>query len=191
MKDDKVLYDSDDAAKYVTNVEGWVSRGGRFYGKDEHLARYDGCTHVKCKRCDNIIQKPRYMCNSCLEKVSVEQYNKKQQKEWDFETPLYSLKWDKFFFDYGEVYDFLEEERTTFEEARMVLCEPVSLRYVEPDYWSDQLPEDGDLPDELLDAIDELNNTIDYINGNEGFSSWEPSNFAWEPSKYAAVIPTK
>jgi len=42
-----VPYDSAEAASIQT-VTGWVSRSGRFWGNDEHMARYDGCTHRKC-----------------------------------------------------------------------------------------------------------------------------------------------
>jgi len=41
-----IKYDSPDSAKYVKNIEGWVSKNGKFFGKDEHIARWDGCTHV-------------------------------------------------------------------------------------------------------------------------------------------------
>ena len=36
-----VTYDSAEAASIQT-VTGWVSRSGRFWGNDEHMARYDG-----------------------------------------------------------------------------------------------------------------------------------------------------
>jgi hypothetical protein len=44
-----VMMDSDEAASIQT-VTGWVDRHGRFWGKDEHQARWCGATHRKCKK---------------------------------------------------------------------------------------------------------------------------------------------
>jgi len=49
MKTEKVvMMDSDEAASIQT-VTGWVDRQGRFWGSDEHQARWSGATHRKCK----------------------------------------------------------------------------------------------------------------------------------------------
>ncbi|WP_407226469.1 hypothetical protein [Enterobacter roggenkampii] len=49
MKTEKiVMMDSDEAASIQT-VTGWVDRQGRFWGSDEHQARWCGATHRKCK----------------------------------------------------------------------------------------------------------------------------------------------
>ena len=48
-----VMYDSPEAATYRTDIKGWVSRDGHFYGDNgpsaEHGARWSGCTHMNCK----------------------------------------------------------------------------------------------------------------------------------------------
>lgn len=50
MKTEKiVMMDSDEAASIQT-VTGWVDRQGRFWGGDEHQARWCGATHRKCKK---------------------------------------------------------------------------------------------------------------------------------------------
>lgn len=43
-----ILASSPEAASIQT-VTGWVSRGGRFWGDDEHMARYCGSTHRLCE----------------------------------------------------------------------------------------------------------------------------------------------
>ena len=43
-----IMYDSPEAASIKT-ITGWVSSAGRFWGDNEHMARYDGSTHMKCK----------------------------------------------------------------------------------------------------------------------------------------------
>lgn len=48
QKEKKIIpYDSPEAASFKT-VTGWVSSDGIFCGNDEHVARYRGCTHIKC-----------------------------------------------------------------------------------------------------------------------------------------------
>ena len=41
-----ILPESPEAASIQT-VTGWVSSNGRYWGNDEHMARYDGSTHRK------------------------------------------------------------------------------------------------------------------------------------------------
>ena len=49
MADSKeIRYDSAEAATYKTGLAGWVSCTGNFWGEDEHMARWTGCTHQSC-----------------------------------------------------------------------------------------------------------------------------------------------
>jgi hypothetical protein len=83
MKTEPVVpFDSPEAAKQVT-ITGWISSDGRFYGDNEHLARYAGCTHRKCRTCDNIVEKCYIYCDSCTHKQALERYNALPTKEWD------------------------------------------------------------------------------------------------------------
>ena len=68
----KIRYDSPDAAQQVT-VTGWQSRDGRFYGNDEHLARWAGCTHLICA-CGAEMEKGYNICKTCRRKADAEQY---------------------------------------------------------------------------------------------------------------------
>ena len=43
MTEQIIAYDSAEAASIQT-VSGWVSRAGRFFGNDEHMARHDVTT---------------------------------------------------------------------------------------------------------------------------------------------------
>ncbi|CAB4172456.1 hypothetical protein UFOVP935_22 [uncultured Caudovirales phage] len=52
QQEEVVMIDDPQAATLVT-VTGWRSRDGRFYGDNEHAARWGGCTHVKCLACGN------------------------------------------------------------------------------------------------------------------------------------------
>ena len=70
MKENKkvIMFDSDEAAQYKTNLSGWVSRDNHFFGEDEHMARYVGCTHRKCEDCGEPTEKGWLVCDNCREK---------------------------------------------------------------------------------------------------------------------------
>ena len=63
------MIDDPRAATLVT-VAGWRSRDGRFYGDNEHAARWSGCTHVKCVSCGDPTNKICSVCQSCREKAA-------------------------------------------------------------------------------------------------------------------------
>ena len=175
MNTEQILYNSDDAAKFVTGIEGWVDRQGRFFGNDERAARYSGCTHTKCQECGKPTRKHWTHCDDCRAKRAEERYLKRERKHWDGETPLYSDSADIYFFDEGHLLDHIYEHNCTIESLRLVICKPVKLRQVDEDYWSDDLAEDGELPDEVVGALESLNAAIR-----------EADPVAWEPGKYAA-----
>ncbi len=59
-----VMMDSDEAASIQT-LTGWVDRQGRFWGDNEHQARWSGSTHRKCGKHPE--QHPAYPSNSYCE----------------------------------------------------------------------------------------------------------------------------
>lgn len=63
--EEKIILNTDkESAEYRTDIKGWVSKDGRFFGKDESLARYSGSTHRKCDKCESLIEKTSY-CEKC------------------------------------------------------------------------------------------------------------------------------
>ena len=68
---EQILYTSDEVAKHVTNIEGWVDRHGRFWGKDEHMARWSGCTHIICPSCGNPTSRNYTICSDCRNKKAL------------------------------------------------------------------------------------------------------------------------
>ncbi len=160
MSDPKiVMYDSDEAATHRTNLSGWVSSNGRYWGKDENMARWSGCTHIKCE-CGNVFDKRRTRCDSCQAKIDMEKFYALPMVEWDGTTPVCTFDDDKFFFSDGEVLDYLADLDEETDEVRLVLCKPGKLSCVSEDYWCDDLPEDGELPDEVATKLAELNEAI-------------------------------
>ena len=80
-----ILYDSDEAAKFVTGISGWVDRRGVFFGDShdsEDVARYSGCTH-RCCSCGNVMEKYHTKCAVCREREATERYKKREKKDWD------------------------------------------------------------------------------------------------------------
>jgi hypothetical protein len=165
-----VLFDSDEAAQYRTNLSGWVSRHGHYWGVDERAARYDGCTHTRCEDCGEPVDRGRLICPKCHEKRQVKRYNTMPQEEWDGKGMLYSDAADKYFLDLDDAEDFLEDEEGTIESLRLIICEPNYLPLIPDDYGCDELAEDGELPDAVIDAIEKFNEVI----RKTGAVSWYP-----------------
>jgi hypothetical protein len=180
-KEKIILAESDEAAKYVTGISGWVDRHGYFHGKSEESARYCSSTHKRCEECKiAIIRRGYRYCADCKEKKDIERYSKLEKKIWDGESYLYSDKQDMYFADYQELYDYLsdnEEGVSSTDSLRLIICEPAYLRDLDADYWTDDLPEDAELPDSVLSAIDTLNSSLK-----------DAGVVSWSPGKYAAII---
>ena len=171
----KIMYSSDEAAKYTTNLSGWVDRNGFFFGEDEHIARYSGCTHRVCEECEEVeVIKGYIKCPSCIEKGKIERYGKKITKEWDGLTPVYSDAADLFFFEEEDLINHLEDTGDSPDSLRLVLCTPVKFQEFDEDVFCDELAEDQELPEKLTAALDVLNKVIRDLPA----SSWEPSKHA-------------
>ncbi len=160
-----IMYASDEAAKQMT-VTGWVSSTGRFWGRDEHMARYEGSTHRLCD-CGEIMNKGWLKCQTCRDKQNNERFLALPFKEWDGETPLCLWHDDKYFFDSSDIDEYCDEQEVDPSELQLVWCEPMKLRKIDYDYWTDDMPENVDeLPDEMLKLIDQMNEFIDGYSPN-------------------------
>jgi len=181
MKTEKekiVLNTSKEAATFKTGISGWVDRHGRFYGKDERGARWSGATHILCPECGKPDSKNWIICADCRLEKAVVRYYKMERKEWDGETPLYSHRTDKYFFDSDDIEDDLSFYDCSIEFLRLIICKPVYLRQIDDSFFLDDMPEDSELSEEIWDAINVL---------NEAVKKQKP--IAWEPGKYAAIMP--
>lgn len=176
----KVILDtSDEAAKKETLVL-WVSRRGRAYN-DEWAARYDGCTHRACatEGCAGITEKHYVHCVLCRSKLERERYLAKPFLAWDGKTPLCLRDTDHYFFDEEEIDEFCEENDLKKSDLEFEICKPQHARTVDPaDIYESDLPEDGDVPDELQEAFDELNKKI--------LAYTTP--LSWVPGKYRTKL---
>jgi hypothetical protein len=164
-----VMRESPEAAQLKT-VTGWVSRTGFFFGQDERTARWAGCTHEICEGCGQVIE--RGWCRGCREKRDLENWLAAERQLWDGATPLYSETHDKYFFD-GDVEEFSEDEGVSLDDLRLYICAPQYGRSIDDDYFSDELAEDGEVPDVIREAMDKLNEAIKAA----GPLSWFPGKY--------------
>ncbi len=173
--EEKIIpYDSPEAASIGT-ATGWVSRLGSFYGNNERMARYDGCTHIKCAGCESLIPvRGSLRCDPCLIKHYIERWKAMPREEWNGTDMLYSQNKDRYFQDIDDLADFCEENECAPDSLRLIICEPVYLSEIDEDHWFDDLAEGQELPAEVLDAINQLNDAI----RKQGPVSWRPGNFA-------------
>ncbi|MDP2643703.1 MAG: hypothetical protein Q8P24_02070 [Desulfobacterales bacterium] len=177
---EKIILNTDsEAARHVWNLSGWMSRDGIFYGKNEEAARWRGCTHVKCKGCASPTPKHRVYCDGCAKIRAIARHNQRERAEWDEKGMIYSESADQFFSSFYEVDDYLEGSggkggAKEMEALRLVICEPVFLSEVTEDYWDDDLPENGELPESIKDALEEFNRALREV----GPVSWVPGRKA-------------
>lgn len=163
VKEKPVLNTDPDIVEYRTNIEGWVGKDGRFYGKNESAARYANSTHKQCS-CGDITSKHRTECESCWSKKSLAKYYARPEIEWDGETPLYSEACDEYFYDADAISEYSIDEGIDAAEMMFVVCVPNYLTEFSTEQWDDVLPEDGEVryyvSKEVLEKLDELNKLI-------------------------------
>jgi hypothetical protein len=166
----QIHYDSPEAASIQT-VTGWMSSTGQFWGKDEHMARYCGCTHMPCKTCGSTIEVHSY-CRACADKRELEKFSAMEKQDWDGSGMLFHH--ETYFNELQEVLDYCMDNEIAPEELQLVICEPVFAGQIDPrDHYGDDLPEDGDMPKAIADAFDALNKVI--------HACGEP--LSWSPGK--------
>ena len=178
-----VMYDSPEAAhESVLTVDGksspcWVSRHGKVYNQRdaEHLARYDGCTHRACGLCGAPTERHYTACDKCREAAAVKRHAERERRPLNGEY-IYSNAADEFFDEWSDVESYCEEHGTTPADLRLLICEPVMAREIDPnDYYADDLPDDCGVPKEIEDAFQAL---AEAIRDCKTPLSWRPTKFA-------------
>lgn len=178
----QINYDSDEAARPGT-IDGWISSRGNFH-RSEHLARYEGCTHVKCD-CGDYIEKPYGKCDQCGSKSDLLKYQAMPFIEWDGTTPIMLHDDDELFCNEGDILSFCENNDLNPDDLRLVVCEPQYAYEIDTyDIYNDLLPVDMTLEDvapELVEAIEDLNKKIRNYK----------KPLSWTPGKYRTSIKIK
>ena len=144
MSDKQILITSDEAATLITGIEGWVDGNGRFWGKNEHAARWSGCTYIIYPGCKKATPKSYTYCPECREKSAAARYKERERVEWDGMAPLYSESADRYFSDLDDLNYYLEEEECSVGDLRLIICIPNYLKPLEDDFFCEDLAEDGE-----------------------------------------------
>jgi hypothetical protein len=166
----QIHYASPEAAS-VQTVTGWMSSTGQFWGADEHMARYCGCTHVACKHCGSTIEVRSY-CRVCADKRELDQFSAMEKCDWDGSGML--CHGDTYFQDEDGVLNYCFDNDVTPADLRLVICEPTFAGQIDPnEHYGDDLPEDGDVPKAIANAFEALNKAI--------HACGEP--LSWSPGK--------
>ncbi|MDH0730935.1 hypothetical protein N5F23_00580 [Pseudomonas sichuanensis] len=187
MREEKVvMYESPEAASIQT-VAGWVDPSGRFWGKDEHMARYCGSTHRHCaKNPGHPIHATNGWCEDCRAESRTAKFEAMPKRVWGGEV-ITEYDGDQYFFDEEDLRDYLIEHEVDLADLKLVFCTPNYPRQIDPnDHFCDDLPEDGEVnDDQLLAAFELLNEMIK----NSPPLSWSPDNEAVElPQAFVDMI---
>jgi len=181
MKEQKVvMYESDEAASIQT-VTGWVDRNGRFWGQDEHMARYCGSTHRICdKNPEHGIRASNSYCEKCWEEIRQEKFSGLERKVWTGE-PLVIFDDDTYFFDAESLVDHCWENNVLPSELKLLICTPNYPREIDMnDHCEEIIPDGGDhhdIPEAIWLAAEALNKAIR-----------ESEPLSWCGGKYAAIV---
>ena len=171
-----VMFDSPEAAQYRTDISGWVSRGGVYFGDDkfsELAARQAGCTHMLCRSC-GATPTPEHspVCPACSAAAERTWYDSLPRAEWDGQAILYSEAHDRYYTSPGNATESLGAGET-LADLRLTICTPNYASPVDPDYFADEMGDDGELPAEIQDAMEAFNQAADGI-----VLSWSPGQTA-------------
>jgi hypothetical protein len=160
-----IPYTASNSVEEIT-IPAWkVIQNGTIH-LNEDSAKWAACTHIKCGNCDKLIEKRYTLCNDCRDKIRISKYNELPERMWNGETPIYSNLIDQYFFSASELEDWCKDEDLEFNDIflkmfEFVHCKEQYYYELDPlDIYSDIIPEDGDIPDELKNAFDKLNAEI-------------------------------
>ncbi|VTM70310.1 hypothetical protein Q8726_21280 [Raoultella ornithinolytica] len=165
MKTEKiVMMDSDEAASLQT-LTGWVARDGRFWGDDEHMARWCGATHRKCKNFpdEHPIHVINGYCEECHHISRQAAFEKLERVVWAGE-PLVIFDDDQYFFDAESLADYCWEHSLLPSELQLLICEPNYPPEFDLEQHCEEIMPEGDdyycLPQAVRDAAEALNKAI-------------------------------
>ena len=161
MKGEFIL-ETDEKAATKVNLDLWQSTRGNLF-KEEKDARYDSATHTKCEKCTESAEKPYRLCGIHLKESAQERWGKMPRKGWDKKTPLVIFQSEQYFFDEYEIEDYCDENDIDSSELQLVICDPIHMRQIDEDYWTDCIPEESDFPKGFLSELKKFNEYIESL----------------------------
>ena len=150
--------------EYRTNIEGWVGKDGKFYGKDKDRAIRANSTHTKCEK-GHVYGNTWVSCPECRKRDLSKRYLKMPERDWDGKAPLCLFDTDHYFWNLDEVLDYANEEGIEVSKLGLVICEPQYLNRIEEEYWEELIPDGFELSDivtaDFWNDLRNFNNKID------------------------------
>lgn len=157
----------------VRTLTGWCcTHCNRFYGNDEHMARYCCATSLPCECGGRRIPSYYTRCAACRKKDEDAKWAAIEKVEWDGETPVCQWDGDRYFFGEDVIHHVNDHVAVggKVEDLRLVLCTPSPRPSFEmAEFLHDYLGPDGDAPP--CRAIDKV--VDDWIAENV-VQMWEP-----------------
>ena len=156
------------AAKRVTNVEGWICKTCKlFHGDNEHTARWCCAKDLKCETegCDTRVPKPGLLyCQPCLNKRGLEKYLTFGEFDWDGDSPLVSYNDDRYYFNEDDLREHAEELEVKPWEMQLMICVKESKpRFEVYEFLQDYLCEGQEYEAHWAEIDKKVN---DWIDGN-------------------------
>lgn len=160
-----VMYESAEAARKVSIMHegqeigtGYLSIDGHFWS-EEASARYSSHTHFLCD-CGQMAEKFYSACDKCIEAKRKENYFKMPIAEWKDGDYAVLLNSDSYFPNKADFIDWCAVRNLDPKSQMLVLCDEIHLSPLDAETWADELPEDGELPDKVEQALTVFNEVI-------------------------------
>lgn len=145
------------AAERQTGIEGWCCKTcHRFWGDDEHMARWCCAKDLPCE-CGKRIIGSWTKCQTCRDAADDAKWLARPEAAWDGSFPLAIWDDDKFFWEVDELWDWLaDHDDADFDplDLKWTTAVPSKIRTVElADIVSDYLDEDDQTDFSEIDKI--------------------------------------
>ena len=165
-------------------VTGWVCKTcRRYWGDDEHMARYCCAKDLPCK-CGKRIVGSWTACEDCRNQKQEATWANAKKVEWDGTFPVCEWDNDKFFWCEDSIRETCIERGIHPRNLRLVKAEPCTLPEFElHEFLRDELADDQDITG--ADAIDKTVN--DFIDSLNPLSYW-PTGEAIDSTTLADAI---
>ena len=149
----------EDNAEQRTAIKGWCCKTcNRFWGDDQHMARYCCATDFPCKHCGGRTDKGRVRCDGCWQKEVCKRFEKLEAKPYDGSVVV-TYDDDRYFFEEDELLEWLadtiEGEGGNTDDVMLVFAESrqPSWRHSVSELVCDDLDPDSEWDTSEIDGI--------------------------------------
>jgi len=181
MSNSKNTMPYEESAERLTGIVGWVCKTcRRYFGDDEHLARFCCAKDLPCDTdgCKGRKDRGYTMCDSCRGTMDLKRWLALPEVPWDGKLPLCLDDDDKYFFSEDDLLEYLAEHDLKAEDIRLVICEK-------------RRPPMFDMYEFLEDYLAEgQESEADWDKISDRVNAWIKKNVpdVWEPAKARPTV---